>query len=56
MNGREAARALGDGRPFAPLAETGPDEIRELSRGFNLLAANLDALAADRRLMLAGWR
>ena len=49
-----AARDLGNGRTPAPLAETGPVEIRELSRGFNQLARNLDALEADRRLMLAG--
>jgi two-component system osmolarity sensor histidine kinase EnvZ len=49
-----AARALGQGKAIAPLPETGPVEIRELSRGFNQLALNLEALDADRRLMLAG--
>jgi two-component system, OmpR family, osmolarity sensor histidine kinase EnvZ len=49
-----AARALGGGQTPEPLAETGPEEIRELSRGFNQLALNLDALDADRRFMLAG--
>jgi two-component system osmolarity sensor histidine kinase EnvZ len=49
-----AARDLGSGRTPAPLPETGPEEIRELSRGFNQLALNLEALDADRRLMLAG--
>jgi two-component system osmolarity sensor histidine kinase EnvZ len=36
------------------LPESGPEEIRELSRGFNQLALNLDALESDRRLMLVG--
>lgn len=49
-----AARILGDGHMPAPLAETGPEEIRELSRGFNQLARNLEALDSDRRLMLVG--
>jgi two-component system, OmpR family, osmolarity sensor histidine kinase EnvZ len=49
-----AARILGDGQTPAPLPETGPEEIRELSRGFNRLASNLEALESDRRLMLAG--
>jgi two-component system osmolarity sensor histidine kinase EnvZ len=49
-----AARILGDGRMPPPLPETGPEEIRELSRGFNQLAQNLEALESDRRLMLVG--
>jgi two-component system osmolarity sensor histidine kinase EnvZ len=49
-----AARILGDGHTPAPLPETGPEEIRELSRGFNQLALNLEALDSDRRLMLVG--
>lgn len=49
-----AARILGDGHMPAPLAETGPEEIRELSRGFNQLALKLEALDSDRRLMLVG--
>ena len=49
-----AARILGDGRMPPPLPETGPEEIRELSRGFNQLALNLEALESDRRLMLVG--
>jgi len=49
-----AARTLGDGRTPALLPETGPEEIRELSRGFNQLALNLETLDADRRLMLVG--
>jgi two-component system, OmpR family, osmolarity sensor histidine kinase EnvZ len=38
----------------SPLPETGPEEIRALSRGFNQLAVKLEALEADRRLMLVG--
>jgi two-component system osmolarity sensor histidine kinase EnvZ len=49
-----AARILGDGHTPAPLPETGPEEIRDLSRGFNQLALNLEALDSDRRLMLVG--
>jgi two-component system osmolarity sensor histidine kinase EnvZ len=49
-----AARILGDGHTPVPLPETGPEEIRELSRGFNQLALNLEALESDRRLMLVG--
>jgi two-component system, OmpR family, osmolarity sensor histidine kinase EnvZ len=49
-----AARILGNGHMPTPLPETGPEEIRELSRGFNQLALNLEALESDRRLMLVG--
>jgi two-component system osmolarity sensor histidine kinase EnvZ len=49
-----AARVLGDGRTPEPLPEIGPEEIRDLSRGFNQLALNLEALDSDRRLMLVG--
>jgi two-component system osmolarity sensor histidine kinase EnvZ len=49
-----AARVLGSGETPAPLAETGPEEIRQLSRGFNQMALNLEAFDADRRFMLAG--
>jgi len=49
-----AARTLGAGKTPAPLPETGAEEIRELSRGFNQLALNLEALESDRRLMLVG--
>jgi two-component system osmolarity sensor histidine kinase EnvZ len=50
----DAARTLGEGNTPAPLPETGTEEIRELSRGFNQLAVNLEALESDRRLMLVG--
>jgi two-component system, OmpR family, osmolarity sensor histidine kinase EnvZ len=50
----EAARAIGRGDTPGNLAETGPDEIRELSRGFNQMAEGLQKLDSERRLMLAG--
>jgi two-component system osmolarity sensor histidine kinase EnvZ len=49
-----AARTLGDAQMPPPLPETGPEEIRNLSRGFNQLALKLEALESDRRLMLVG--
>jgi two-component system osmolarity sensor histidine kinase EnvZ len=49
-----AARMLGSGQAPPRLPETGPEEIRELSHGFNQLAGNLETLEADRRLMLVG--
>lgn len=50
----KAARAIGQGESPAPLALTGPQEIRDLSRGFNQMAEGLKRLDAERRLMLAG--
>ena len=50
----DAARRLGRGETPARLPETGPEEIRDLSRGFNQMAEGLQKLDAERRLMLAG--
>ncbi len=50
----EAARSIGRGETPGDLAETGPDEIRDLSRGFNQMAEGLQKLDSERRLMLAG--
>ena len=50
----DAARRLGRGETPGKLAETGPEEIRDLSRGFNQMAEGLQKLDAERRLMLAG--
>lgn len=50
----EAARDLGRGKTPPQLPETGPEEIRDLSRGFNQMADALQKLDAARRLMLAG--
>ncbi len=49
-----AARTIGRGETPGKLVETGPDEIRDLSRGFNQMAEGLQKLDAERRLMLAG--
>jgi two-component system osmolarity sensor histidine kinase EnvZ len=50
----EAARAIGRGEIPAAIAVEGPEEIQELSRGFNQMSEGLQKLDADRRLMLAG--
>ena len=50
----EASRAIGRGEIPAAIAVEGPDEIQELSRGFNQMSEGLQRLDADRRLMLAG--
>jgi two-component system, OmpR family, osmolarity sensor histidine kinase EnvZ len=50
----EAARSIGRGETPGNLVETGPDEIRDLSRGFNQMAEGLQKLDSERRLMLAG--
>ncbi len=50
----EAARAIGRGEIPAAIAVEGPDEIQELSRGFNQMSEGLQRLDAERRLMLAG--
>ena len=49
-----AAAAIGRGRIPEPVAETGPSEIRALSRAFNQMAADLKRLDEDRALLLAG--
>jgi two-component system osmolarity sensor histidine kinase EnvZ len=50
----EAARAIGRGEIPAAIAVEGPEEIQELSRGFNQMSEGLQRLDAERRLMLAG--
>jgi two-component system, OmpR family, osmolarity sensor histidine kinase EnvZ len=50
----EASRAIGRGEIPAAIAVEGPDEIQELSRGFNQMSEGLQKLDAERRLMLAG--
>lgn len=49
-----AVQAFGRGEPPPPVEEKGPHEIRDLSRGFNQMAADLQKLDEDRRIMLAG--
>jgi two-component system osmolarity sensor histidine kinase EnvZ len=50
----EASRAIGRGEIPAAIAVEGPDEIQELSRGFNQMSEGLQRLDAERRVMLAG--
>ncbi|KYC29124.1 putative osmolarity sensor protein [Sterolibacterium denitrificans] len=50
----QAARQIGRGRQPAPLAETGPGEIIDVTRAFNQMSADLSRLDSDRALILAG--
>ena len=50
----EAVSLVGRGETPHPLEETGPAEIRTLSRAFNQMAQDLERLEADRALLLAG--
>jgi len=49
-----AARAVGRGQPPAPLAETGPRELRTVSAAFNRMAGDLAAMERERAMVLAG--
>ncbi|MHB1764647.1 MAG: ATP-binding protein [Gammaproteobacteria bacterium] len=49
-----AARDVGHGRKPRMLEERGPQEIVDLSHGFNQMVLNLEKIADDRRIMLAG--
>ena len=49
-----AARALGAGRAPERLPETGPAEIRTVNRNFNRMVSDLEQLARDRAVLLAG--
>jgi len=49
-----AAAEVGRGRSPAPLAESGPEEIRTLSHAFNQMSRDLARLESDRALILAG--
>ncbi len=48
-----AAQQLGAGKTPMQLAETGPSEVREVSRAFNQMAANIHNHEAERTLLLA---
>lgn len=50
----EASRTIARGQIPRKLDVQGPEEIRELSRGFNQMSEALQALETERRLMLAG--
>jgi len=49
-----AAAEVGRGSAPAPLAETGPREIRTVSRAFNRMAGDLEAMERERAMVLAG--
>ena len=49
-----AAREVGHGQPPAPLAETGPREMRTVSVAFNRMAGDLAAMERERAMVLAG--
>lgn len=49
-----AAAAIGRGETPPPVVETGPAEVRTLSRAFNEMATALQRADADRALLLAG--
>ncbi len=49
-----AAAAIGRGQTPAPVAESGPSEIRTLARAFNQMSADLKRQDEDRALLLAG--
>jgi two-component system, OmpR family, osmolarity sensor histidine kinase EnvZ len=49
-----AATAIGHGEVPPPVVETGPTEVRTLSRAFNQMATDLQRTDADRALLLAG--
>ncbi|HET7200526.1 MAG TPA: ATP-binding protein [Burkholderiales bacterium] len=49
-----AAGAIGKGKVPDPVSESGPEELRTLSRAFNQMSRDLARLDADRALILAG--
>jgi two-component system, OmpR family, osmolarity sensor histidine kinase EnvZ len=49
-----AAGEVGRGQAPAPLAESGPREIRTVSRAFNRMAGDLAAMERERAMVLAG--
>ena len=49
-----AAGEVGRGRAPAPLAETGPRELRTVSRAVNRMAGDLAAMERERAMVLAG--
>jgi two-component system osmolarity sensor histidine kinase EnvZ len=49
-----AARAIAGGHQPAPLAETGPIEIKEANRSFNQMVGDLNRIESDRIVILAG--
>jgi two-component system, OmpR family, osmolarity sensor histidine kinase EnvZ len=50
----DAVARVGEGKSPPPLPESGPSEIVNLNRGFNLMLTNLKQAEEDRALLLAG--
>lgn len=50
----QAVREVGRGKRPAPIAEDGPKEIAELSRTINRLSSEIDEMAKNRTVMMAG--
>jgi two-component system osmolarity sensor histidine kinase EnvZ len=49
-----AVRQLGRGKTVKPVAEDGPEEIAELARTFNRMSEDIQEMAANRTVMIAG--
>ncbi|CAB3809957.1 Sensor histidine kinase RcsC [Paraburkholderia caffeinitolerans] len=50
----QAVARFGRGQPVPPLAERGPREMRQLTRGFNQMVKEVERTEKDRAVMLAG--
>ena len=50
----KAVREVGRGRKPQPVAEDGPEEIAELARTINRLSADINEMAQNRTVMMAG--
>jgi two-component system osmolarity sensor histidine kinase EnvZ len=49
-----AALRIGGGGTHQPLAETGPRELRTVSKAFNRMASSLESMERERAMVLAG--
>jgi two-component system osmolarity sensor histidine kinase EnvZ len=49
-----AARRIGGGAAHEPLPETGPRELRTVSKAFNRMASSLESMERERAMVLAG--
>lgn len=50
----QAVARFGRGQPVPPVAERGPREMRQLTRGFNQMVKEVERTDKDRAVMLAG--
>jgi two-component system, OmpR family, osmolarity sensor histidine kinase EnvZ len=50
----QAVTRFGRGQPVPPVAERGPREMRQLTRGFNQMVKEVERTEKDRAVMLAG--